>query len=313
MKIYFAPLEGITNHIFRNAYNEIYGHIDKYFAPFISPSEKCPITPRERKEVTPENNQGFYLVPQILTCRSEHFIEGARELQAMGYKEINLNLGCPSGTVCAKGKGAGFLPETLALQKFLDDIYSYAESDGVKISIKTRLGYFNPDEFYDLLDIFNKYPVSELIVHPRIRSDFYKGEPRKEYFAYAIEHSKCPLVYNGNIFSAKDYEEYSGSFGTGLDPVMLGRGLISDPSLADKLKGFTAETDFAKFKRLHDTLYHEYQKIMSPDINVLYKMRELWSYWQTLFDGKERDIKRLLKAKKCAEYEDVVYRSLLEK
>lgn len=311
MKIYFAPLEGITGHIFRNAYNEIYGHIDKYFAPFISPSEKCPITPRERKEVTPENNKGFYLVPQILTCRSEHFIEGARELQAMGYKEINLNLGCPSGTVCAKGKGAGFLPETLALQKFLDDIYSYAESEGVKISIKTRLGYFNPDEFYDLLDIFNKYPVSELIVHPRIKSDLYKGEPRKEYYAYALEHSKCPLVYNGNIFSAKDYEEYSGSFGTGLDPVMLGRGLISDPSLADKLKGFTAETDFAKFKRLHDTIYHEYQKVMSPDINVLYKMRELWSYWQTLFDGKERDIKRLLKAKKYEEYEDVVYHGLL--
>ena len=311
MKIYFAPLEGITGHIFRNAYNEIYGHIDKYFAPFISPSEKCPITPRERKEVTPENNQGFYLVPQILTCRSEHFIEGARELQAMGYKEINLNLGCPSGTVCAKGKGAGFLPETLALQKFLDDIYSYAESEGVKISIKTRLGYFNPDEFYDLLDIFNKYPVSELIVHPRIKSDFYKGEPRKEYYAYALEHSKCPLVYNGNIFTVKDYDEYSSSFGVSLDPVMLGRGLISDPSLADKLKGFTAETDFAKFKRLHDTLYHEYQKIMSPDINVLYKMRELWSYWQTLFDGKERDIKRLLKAKKYAEYEDVVYRGLL--
>ena len=185
MKIYFAPLEGITGHIFRSAYNEIYGHIDKYFAPFISPSEKCPITPRERKEVTPENNKGFYLVPQILTCRSEHFIEGARELQAMGYTEINFNLGCPSGTVCAKGKGAGFLPETLALQKFLDDIYSYAESEGVKISIKTRLGYFNPDEFYDLVDIFNNFPVSELIVHPRIRSDFYKGELRKEYFKYA--------------------------------------------------------------------------------------------------------------------------------
>ena len=313
MKIYFAPLEGITNHIFRNAYNEIYGHIDKYFAPFISPSEKCPITPRERKEVTPENNKGFYLVPQILTCRSEHFIEGARELQAMGYTEINFNLGCPSGTVCAKGKGAGFLPETLVLQKFLDDIYSYAESEGVKISIKTRLGYFNPDEFYDLLDIFNKYPVSELIVHPRIKSDFYKGEPRKEYYAYALEHSKCPLVYNGNIFTVKDYDEYSSSFGVSLDPVMLGRGLISDPSLADKLKGFTAETDFAKFKRLHDTIYHEYQKVMSPDINVLYKMRELWSYWQTLFDGKERDIKRLLKAKKYEEYEDVVYRGLLEK
>ena len=119
MKIYFAPLEGITGYIFRNAYNGIYGHIDKFFAPFISPSEKCPLTPRERKDVTPENNTGIYLVPQILACRPDFFIEAAKELHAMGYKELNLNLGCPSGTVCAKGKGAGFLPETLALQKFL--------------------------------------------------------------------------------------------------------------------------------------------------------------------------------------------------
>ena len=308
MKIYFAPLEGITNYIFRNAYNEIYGHIDKYFAPFISPSEKCPMTPKERKDVAPENNNGICLVPQILTCRSDCFIDAAKELLAMGYKEVNLNLGCPSGTVCAKGKGAGFLPETPALQKFLDDIYSYAESDGVRISIKTRLGYYNPDEFYDLVEIFNAFPVSELIVHPRIRSDFYKGEPRKEYFAYALEHAKCPLVYNGNIYTGEDYNELTGLFGCSLDPVMSGRGLISDPSLADKLKGYTSETDYAKLRKLHDTLYHEYQKVMSPDINVLYKMKDLWTYWQPLFgDDKERDIKRLMKTKKYKDYEDIAY------
>lgn len=308
MKIYFAPLEGITNYIFRNTYNEIYGHIDKYFAPFISPSEKCPMTPKERRDVAPENNNGICLVPQILTCRSDCFIDAAKELLTMGYKEVNLNLGCPSGTVCAKGKGAGFLPETPALQKFLDDIYSYAESEGVKISIKTRLGYYNPDEFYDLVEIFNAFPVSELIVHPRIRSDFYKGEPRKEYFAYALEHAKCPLVYNGNIYTGEDYNELTGLFGCSLDPVMSGRGLISDPSLADKLKGFTSETDYTKLRKLHDTLYHEYQKVMSPDINVLYKMKDLWTYWQPLFgDDKERDIKRLMKTKKYKDYEDIAY------
>ena len=181
----------------------------------------------------------------------------------------------------------------------------------MKISIKTRLGYSDPDEFHDLVDIFNGFPVSELIIHPRIRSDLYKGEPRKEYFAYALEHAKCPLVYNGNIYTRKDYEDLSGSFGKSLDTVMTGRGLISDPSLTDKLKGLTSETDFAKFKRLHDSLYHEYQSIMSPDINVLFKMRELWTYWQTLFDGREHDIKRLLKTKKYAEYEDIVYNVLL--
>ena len=310
MKIYCAPIEGVTGYIFRNTHNKIYGHVDKYFAPFISPSEKCPITPRERRDTTPDNNSGINLVPQIMTCKSDYFIEAAKELKAMGYKEVNLNLGCPSGTVCAKGKGAGFLPETEALKKFLDDIYSYAETDDMEISIKTRLGYFNPDEFYDLMDIFNAFPVSELIVHPRIRSDFYKGEPRKEYHAYAMEHSKIPLVYNGNIFTVEDYKDLSSSFGSCPDTIMLGRGLISDPSLADKLKGLTNETDMGQLRELHDTLYHEYQKVMSPDINVLYKMRELWSYWQTIFEGNERDIKKLMKAKKYAEYEDIAYRIL---
>lgn len=310
MELYFAPLEGITGYIFRNAYNGIYGHIDKYFAPFISPSDKCPMTSRERKDIAPENNTGINLVPQILTCRSEHFIEAARELQLMGYNEVNLNLGCPSGTVCAKGKGAAFLPETPALQRFLDDIYSYAAKENMKISIKTRLGYYNPDEFYDLMEIFNNFPVCELIVHPRIRSDFYKGKTRKEYYIYALEHSKCPLVYNGNIFTVNDYKDLSVSFGFDPDPIMSGRGLITDPSLADKLKGFATDSDFTKLKKLHDTVYHEYQKVISPDINVLYKMRELWSYWQVLFDSNERDIKRLMKAKKYAEYEETAYRLL---
>lgn len=173
----------------------------------------------------------------------------------------------------------------------------------MQLSLKTRLGYEEPDEFYELMEIFNNFPVSELIVHPRIRADFYKGEPRKEYFEYAMEHSKNPLVYNGNIFTCKDYDERS-------DTIMLGRGIIADPSLADKLKGQATETDFTKLRTLHDTLYNEYKKIMSPDINVLFKMRELWTYWQSLFDGAERDIKKLLKAKKYAEYEAIAYKLL---
>ena len=394
MKIYFAPLEGVTTYIFRNAFAEIYGHVDKYFAPFISPSENCPLTPRERKDIAPENNRGIHLVPQILTCRSEHFIDAAKALSSMGYGEINLNLGCPSGTVCAKGKGAGFLQDKDALQSFLDDIYSYAESCGMKISVKTRLGYREPEEFYSLIEIFNLFPISELIVHPRIRTDFYKGDIRKEYFAYAQDHCKCTLVYNGNIFSVQDYADLSSECGLGgdsamsvrvggsampermgdsamsgrvgepakadrgepampervggsaqnreFDPIMLGRGLMSDPELAGKIKNavhdaatdalavaigkhddetrnearntdadgtsaFAAETDFLKLRRFHDTLYHEYQKVMAPDINVLHKMRELWTYWQVLLEGKEREIKRLMKAKKYEDYEAIVY------
>ena len=313
MKIYFAPLEGITGYIFRNAFNKIYGHIDKYFAPFISPSEKSPMTPREMRDLAPENNNGINLIPQILSSRSESFIEAAKALQAMGYEEINLNLGCPSGTVCAKGKGAGFLTDTDELREFLDDIYSFSETEGIKISIKTRLGYDAPEEFHELAEIFNGYPVSELIVHPRIRGDYYKGETRKEYFAYALEHVKCPLVYNGNIFSVDDYSGLCSFFGKDLDPVMTGRGLLYDPSLAGKLCGVCTKTDMAGFCLLHDTLYHEYQKVMSPDINVLYKMKELWNYWSVMFEDGGRDIKKLLKTKKYAEYEEIVYGKLFER
>lgn len=306
MKIYFAPLEGITGYIYRNSFEKLYGHIDKYFAPFISPSEKYAMIPKEVKDLSPENNEGIYLVPQILTSRSDLFINAVKELQNMGYKEINLNLGCPSGTVCSKGKGAGFLPETDALESFLEDIYNFADNNNIAISIKTRLGYYKAEEFYDLMEIFNKFPLHELIIHPRIRSDFYKGEPRTEYYSYAMQNSKSPLVYNGNIFSIGDYNNLCKKLGSNIDTVMLGRGLLSNPSLVDELKSGEPTVDYKRFWELHDTLYHEYQKIMSPDINVLYKMKELWIYWRSTFDDVDHDIKHLLKAKKYAEYESIL-------
>ena len=306
MKLYFAPLEGITGYIYRNAYEKLYGHIDKYFAPFMSPADNCAMNPKERKDVLPENNEGINLVPQILTCKSNHFIDALKELEAMGYKEANLNLGCPSGTVCAKGKGAGFLPDTDKLKAFLDDIYAYADSHGISISLKTRLGYYDPEEFYDLLEIFNEFPVSELIVHPRIRNDYYKGEPRQQYYAYALEHAKCPLVYNGNVFSKGDYDKLCEEHKTKIDTVMIGRGVISNPSLVDELLSDSKEVDYKRFWQLHDAVYHEYQKVMAPDIHVLYRMKELWTYWKALFDGMDREMKHVLKAKKYVEYESAL-------
>ena len=306
MKLYLAPLEGITGYIFRNSYEKLYGNIVKYFAPFVSPTECCALTPKERKDINPDNNQVSYLVPQILTCKSSCFIDATKELQQMGYEEINLNLGCPSGTVCAKGKGAGFLPETDKLKSFLDDIYAYGDANNIKISIKTRLGFYLADEFYDLIEIFNDYPVHELIVHPRVRTDYYKGEPRQEYYAYALDHAKCPLVYNGNIFSKDDYDNLCQKLNHNVDTVMIGRGVLANPSLTNELLTGDPNIDFNRFWELHDTLYHEYQKVMSPDINVLFKMRELWTYWKSSFEEIDRDYKHIMKAKKYAEYESIL-------
>lgn len=306
MQIYFAPLEGLTGHIYRNAYNKLYGQIDKYFAPFISPCEKYSMIPKERKDLAPENNIGINLIPQILTSKSEFFINAMQELGDMGYKEVNLNLGCPSGTVCAKGKGAGFLTDKDNLQEFLSDIYTFSAQSNTNISIKTRLGYFNPEEIYELIDIFNQFPVSELIIHPRIRGDFYKGEPRYEFYSYALEHAKCPLVYNGNIFSKIDYNILCKKINHTPDTVMLGRGLISNPSLTDELLTGNTNIDYQRFWELHDLLYEEYKVVMSPDINILYRMKELWTYWRSSFDGIDREIKQLLKVKKCSDYDSII-------
>lgn len=307
MKVYFAPLEGITGHIFRSTFNSLYGGTDKFFAPFISPCEKYSMTPREKRELSPESNAGIYLVPQLLTCKAVLFNKAIDELQDMGYSEVNLNLGCPSGTVCAKGKGSGFLPNTDELSEFLSDIYNYGAQHNVDISIKTRLGYYEPDEFYDLMEIFNNYPVSELIVHPRIRGDYYKGEPRYEYYRYALDNAKMPLVYNGNIYSSEDYLRLSTLFEKNIDTVMLGRGLISRPSLALELKSGNVSFDYRRFWEFHDVLYSEYSKIMSPDINILYRMKELWTYWRANFEGNDRLFKELLKSRKCSDYERILF------
>lgn len=306
MKIYFAPLEGVTGHIFRNTYEKLYGQVDKYFAPFISPSEKYVMIPKELKDLSPENNSNYYLVPQILTSRADLFINAANELKALGYKEINLNLGCPSGTVCSKGKGAGFLKDPNGLKSFFEDVYTYADNNQLEISVKTRIGYEDPDEFYNLVNIFNEFPISELIVHPRIRTDYYKGDVRQEYYKYALENVKCPLVYNGNIFSKENYDNLCNYLNQDIDTVMLGRGLIGNPELINELNSGSHEIDYNRFWKLHDTLYHEYQKIMSPDINVLYKMKELWTFWKIIFEDNEREIKKLLKTKKYAEYEAIL-------
>ena len=211
-KIYMAPMEGVTGFIYRNTFARFFGGIDKYYTPFISPGEHRNFKSRELKDVLPDNNAGLNVAVQMLTNNAEHFIVTARKMMDFGYREVNLNLGCPSGTVVAKGKGSGFLSFPEKLDAFLDEIYSGLADTGLDISVKTRIGRYEQDEFYELLDIYNKYPISELIIHPRVQKDMYRNTPRMEIFDYAVEHSKNPLVYNGDICTVEDYERFAGHY-----------------------------------------------------------------------------------------------------
>ena len=180
MRYYFAPMEGITSYLHRAIHRRFFPGVDQYYMPFVSPSQGHAFTKREKADLSPEHNAGVPAVPQLLTRRAEDFIWAAGELAYMGYREVNLNLGCPSGTVTAKGKGSGFLAFPEELERFLDEIYG--ANLPIDISIKTRLGVRDEGEFPALLELYNRYPVKELTIHPRVRTDFYKGAPRQTWF-----------------------------------------------------------------------------------------------------------------------------------
>lgn len=307
MKYYFAPLEGVTGYIYRNAYEAFFGQIDKYFLPFISPTKNKGFTSRELNDILPEHNQGINAVPQILTNNSEYFIGTVNEIVKFGYNEVNLNLGCPSGTVVAKHKGSGFLAQRKQLDEFLEEAFSKIST---KISIKTRIGKDSPEEFYELIEIFNKYPLEELIIHPRIQTDFYKNKPNMEVFKDGLALSKNPVCYNGDIFNVNDYKKLTENYPS-LQAVMLGRGVIANPALIREIKN-NDKLDKQKIREFHDAIYKGYQQILSGDRNVLFKMKEVWFYMIHLFAESDKYAKKIRKTDKLQDYESIISRIFQE-
>lgn len=301
MKLYFAPLEGITGHVFRRAFFEYFGSVEKYFIPFIKPNQRGHLSSRERQDILPENNEGMYAVPQILTNSAEDFIRTTKKLQKYGYQEINLNLGCPSKTVVTKGRGSGFLAFPEDLDRFLDTVFGQTDAE---ISVKTRVGKDSPEEFTDLLAIFNQYPIKELIIHPRVQLDFYKNQPNWEVFQEACKESKNPVCYNGDIFSIEDYHRFADTF-PDVDTMMLGRGLLMNPGLSGEIRqGRRMEKQ--TLRRFHDCLYEGYQEVLSGSRPILFKMKELWGFLAPVFTNYEKYAKKIKKSEKLNAYESAV-------
>ena len=303
VKYYMAPLESVTTWIYRQAHAKIYGRLDKYFIPFLEPHEKRDFKTRELQEILPEHNENIYAVPQILTNRSEGFIKLAKVLKDWGYEEINLNLGCPSKTVVTKGKGSGFLAKPEELERFLTEIFD-ALSGEVKISVKTRIGKEDPEEFPALLELFNKYPMEELIIHPRVQKDGYGNVPRLELYELAEKQSLNPLCYNGDLYTREQIRNFAERF-PGTERLMFGRGFLRNPGLLYN-EGKDPKDIFEKFWAFHDLVYEGYQERNMGDRNVLFKMKELWSYQVYQFSEPERLFKTFKKVQDCNEYEQMI-------
>lgn len=308
-----APMEGLTGYVYRNAYHKFFRPMDRYFTPFIANKK---MSNGEIRDLLPEHNKGMHVVPQILTNRSEDFLVVAKEIAQYGYDTVNLNVGCPSGTVVAKGRGAGLLAETEVLDRFLYEIF---EGYAGKISIKTRIGMEDENEWQDILAVYEKYPLEELIIHPRVRKDFYKGNPRLDAFSYAMEESGHRLCYNGDICSAEDLQDRKERF-PDLDRVMLGRGLLCNPFLiemsktADDVGRKTADDaahDHMQEKKdrlyaFHQEILEGYIQIMSGDRNVLFRMKELWFYLGDCFTNADKYLKKIKKSERLVAYQAAV-------
>lgn len=308
MKYYFAPLEGISGYIYRNAYEKFFpNNIDKYFTPFIVPNQSKSLKTKEFRDVLPENNNGLNIIPQILTNNSEGFIATCKKLKQLGYDEVNLNLGCPSGTVVSKFRGSGFLGKREELDNFLDEIFKIQD---MKISIKTRLGVDSADGFYEIMKIYDKYPMEELIIHPRTRQDFYGNKPNMEMFKDALKSSKNTICYNGDIFSVKDYEKFIEECPS-VDRIMIGRGSLANPGLINEIKG-KGVVDKNILKEFHDEVCMGYKEILSGDINVLFRMKELWSYMIGMFEDSEKVAKKIKKERMLSEYNVIISRLFAE-
>ena len=269
MHYYLAPMEGVTGAVYRRTHHEFFSGVDKYFMPFITPTTNEKLTPRQKRDVLPEYNEGVPAVPQLLTKSAADCIWAVNALHDLGYPEVNLNLGCPSGTVTAKGK--------------------------------TRLGVHEASEFDKLLEIYNRFPITELTIHPRVRQDFYKGRVREADFAAALPRCSMPVCYNGDLITERDVSTVSERY-PDLPAVMIGRALIADPSLVARLTGGKA-ADAKTLETFHDTLFMRYCEAFGDSRIAMLRMKEIWFYHLNLFENSEKPGKAIKKAKNAAEFQ----------
>ena len=291
MKLYFAPLEGITTYTYRNTHKEFFGNCDKYFAPFITPSSNERVSIKSLRDIVPQKNSDIPLEVQVMANQAEAFLNFEDKIKELGYHAVNLNFGCPSSTVVKKNRGAGIFRDLKGLDNFLNEVF---KQTSLEISVKTRTGYADSKNFGTIMNIYNQYPISELTIHPRCREEYYKGEPNMDNFRLALSLAKMPLCYNGNVFALKDYKRIEGSF-PNIGSVMLGRGAISNPAIFREIKGgkplCTGElVEFTK------ALIPKYLEVLGSEAYTLHKIKEIWIYIMWNYPDEKKILKSIKKS-----------------
>ncbi len=305
MNYYVAPMEGLTDRVWRQAHQKWFGGVEnapaRYYAPFLSPPENRVLIKKKMAELAPEANPGVPVIPQLLAKDGALAAWMIGELRQLGYTEVNLNLGCPAGTVTAKGKGSGMLRDLDKLDAFLDGVFSQADGP---ISVKTRLGVDRPEEFDAILPIYNRYPIAELTIHPRVMRQFYRGQADREAFAKAFPQCRMPVCYNGDVTAPEQLHALEAAY-PALSGIMAGRGIIADPALFRQAMG-GAPASKEELRGYLDDLYHGYTELFGSAGCAISRMKGHWFYLIHKFEGAEKLEKQLKKLREPWEYEVTV-------
>ena len=300
MILSLAPMEGITGHVFRGCHARCFGKLDRYYTPFLPPPRLGHgFVGKALKEIDPAANEGLNVIPQLLTKNAEEFLWAAQLLAEMGYAEVNLNLGCPSGTVVSKGKGSGFLRNLDELEAFLQVV---CERSPLPVSVKTRVGLASDDEYERILELYCRFPLAELIVHPRVREDAYKGRARRSLYGQTLERAPFPVAYNGDVFSVGDLESLVRDYPQ-TRHVMIGRGLLANPALARRIGGGPAAT-LDELRAFHDELFCAYEAEIGG--NAVFRMKEWWSYTRCSFERPTAVLRAVRKTRTVDDYKSAV-------
>ena len=307
-KLSLAPFQGITDVVYRNVFKKHFAGIDKFYTPFFTGIQKDNSKSLRGEEISPDFNDVNNVVPQILSNTAEEIVRFANQCKSMGYREFNLNMGCPFPRVANKTRGCGLMADPDRTIKMLNDVFE--QLDGIKFSIKCRLGYYNNEEIYAFIDTFNSLPFSEIIIHPRIGKQMYTGEASLEKFKTLIPLINKPLVYNGDIFDVSRYNHVTMQCRDDVyivSTIMLGRGLLTNPFLAEQIQNIDNQQD--KKQRLHNfvvNLYVERLHHAGGSPKIIGSMKELWKYMMNIFDDSQNVWRKVKKVNHLDEYEEAV-------
>ncbi len=300
-RLILAPIRGITDCHFRSIFHRHFPGFDSALAPFINPQRHSSFDKGQLKDLLPENNQELPVVPQLLHTDPEDFLFLAGRLQELGYTQVNWNLGCPARMVTKKKRGSGLLPYPDQILSFLDHIMPRLP---LELSIKTRLGLDKKDELLHLLPLLDEYPLQEIIIHGRLGSQMYRGVSDQETFGLCLQHSRHPIVYNGDIISEKGFSKLQNKFPQ-VQRWMIGRGALANPFLAGEIKGMHQPGQLEQLRRFHQELYHCYRELLSGQTHLLGRMKQLWIYLSAFFPPQQKSWKKIKKCHTESQYQQV--------